>query len=176
MDIRIEKTKRSITNTFLELRSKKPLEKISIKELCEKAMINKSTFYAHYKDIYDLSERLENEVVNSVIASIQHPEKIFEDPSVFTQELFLGCLSVDTLIQTLFSGTRSGELVRKMEIHLKKLIYSSHPEYKKDFLKNVLLTYNIYGSYYAFFENRKYGDAKTVSAIGEISRESLKLL
>ncbi len=32
MDIRIEKTKTAIHNTFLELRSKKPLEKITIKE------------------------------------------------------------------------------------------------------------------------------------------------
>ncbi|MCD7842055.1 MAG: hypothetical protein LUG56_06245 [Lachnospiraceae bacterium] len=45
MDIRIKKTKESITNAFLELRSRKPLEKITVKELCEKAMINKSTFY-----------------------------------------------------------------------------------------------------------------------------------
>ena len=62
MDIRIEKTKTAIHNTFLELRSKKPLEKITIKELCEKAQINKSTFYSHYKDIYDLSDQLETDV------------------------------------------------------------------------------------------------------------------
>ena len=68
MDIRIEKTKRAITNTFLELRARKPLEKITIKELCEKALINKSTFYSHYRDIYDLSDALETEVVSSVIA------------------------------------------------------------------------------------------------------------
>ena len=60
MDIRIEKTKTAIHNTFLELRSKKPLEKITIKELCEKAQINKSTFYSHYKDIYDLSDQTDD--------------------------------------------------------------------------------------------------------------------
>ena len=70
MDIRIEKTKTAIHNTFLELRSKKPLEKITIKELCEKAQINKSTFYSHYKDIYDLSDQLETDVVASVIEAI----------------------------------------------------------------------------------------------------------
>ena len=63
MDLRIEKTRNSIVNTFLELRSKKDLEKITVKELCEKAQINKSTFYSHYHDIYDLSEHLEDEVV-----------------------------------------------------------------------------------------------------------------
>ena len=79
MDIRIEKTKTAIHNTFLELRSKKPLEKITIKELCEKAQINKSTFYSHYKDIYDLSDQLETDVVASVIEAIPNPQNCLED-------------------------------------------------------------------------------------------------
>ena len=33
MDLRIEKTERGIKNAFIELRSKKPLEKITVKEL-----------------------------------------------------------------------------------------------------------------------------------------------
>lgn len=176
MDIRIEKTKSAITNTFLELRSKKPLEKIKIKELCEQAKINKSTFYSHYKDIYDLSDQLETEVVTSVIKSMQHPEKLFEDPAAFTEELFLGYLSMDSLIHILFSGSRSGELVRKIECHLKKLIFSSHPEYENDPIKNIIFTYNIYGGYYAFNENRKYGETGTITTIGQITRESLKLI
>ena len=36
MDIRIEKTRQSIINAFIELRSHKELERITIKELCEK--------------------------------------------------------------------------------------------------------------------------------------------
>ena len=44
MDLRIEKTEKGIRNAFIELRSRKPLEKITIKELCEHAYINKSTF------------------------------------------------------------------------------------------------------------------------------------
>ena len=38
MDIRIEKTEKAIKNAFLELRAKKPLEKITVKELCALAM------------------------------------------------------------------------------------------------------------------------------------------
>ena len=41
MDIRIEKTERAIRNAFLELRAAKPLEKITVKELCSLACINK---------------------------------------------------------------------------------------------------------------------------------------
>lgn len=49
MDIRIEKTERAIRNAFLELRAAKPLEKITVKELCSLACINKSTFYSHMR-------------------------------------------------------------------------------------------------------------------------------
>ena len=59
MDLRVQKTQRSIINALIELRSKKNLEKITVKELAERAEINKATFYQHYKDIYDLSEQLE---------------------------------------------------------------------------------------------------------------------
>ena len=59
MDLRIEKTEKAIKNAFMELRSKKPLEKISVRELCTLACINKSTFYSHYEDIYQLSDALE---------------------------------------------------------------------------------------------------------------------
>ena len=54
MDIRIEKTERAIKQAFMALRAQKPLEKIKVKELCDLANINKSTFYAHYQDIYAL--------------------------------------------------------------------------------------------------------------------------
>ena len=56
MDLRTERTKRSIANAFLELRKQKDIEKITVKELAELAYINKATFYTHYHDIYDLSD------------------------------------------------------------------------------------------------------------------------
>ena len=47
LDIRIEKTERAIKEAFMELRREKPVEKIRVKELCDRACINKSTLYAH---------------------------------------------------------------------------------------------------------------------------------
>ena len=58
MDLRNQRTKKNIRNAFIELRSKKPLEKITVKELSELAFINKATFYRHYEDIYALSNEL----------------------------------------------------------------------------------------------------------------------
>ena len=58
MDLREKKTLRAIRTAFLQLRGQRPLEKITVKELCELAEISKATFYIHYRDLYDLSDRL----------------------------------------------------------------------------------------------------------------------
>jgi len=49
-----ERTKRA----FMELAGEKKIDKISVKELTARAGINRSTFYAHYEDIYDLKEQV----------------------------------------------------------------------------------------------------------------------
>ena len=81
MDMRVKKTEDSIEQAFLDLRRQKPLEKITVKELCQRAAIHKSTFYGHYEDLYALSDALETQVVEQVIFGLHHPEYVFERPS-----------------------------------------------------------------------------------------------
>lgn len=175
MDIRVEKTRRSIINAFLALRARKPLEKITVKELCGQAMINKSTFYDHYRDIYDLSDKLETEVVSSVLAGLSGPKRLIEEPEEFTRELFLGYLSQDRLIQTLFSGNQSGRLAGKIEAMIKEMLFEACPQYRDDPEANVRITCCVYGGYHAFFENRKYGEEAVIRTLGRIAAETVRL-
>ena len=64
-DARVRYTVHMIQNVFLELLKEKPVAKITVKEICEHAEINRSTFYKHYQDVYDLMEKLENEAVEA---------------------------------------------------------------------------------------------------------------
>ena len=47
-DLRVKKTHLAIRNAFLELLSEYDYDKITVTMLCERAMINRKTFYAHY--------------------------------------------------------------------------------------------------------------------------------
>lgn len=47
-------TKRAITNSFMSLLNKKPLDKITVKDIVEDCGVNRNTFYYHYQDIYAL--------------------------------------------------------------------------------------------------------------------------
>ena len=127
MDLRVTKTQRAIRAAFLELREKKPLEKITVKELCQRAEIHKSTFYDHYADVYALSDALETQVVESVLQGLTHPEYLFEQPELFTRELFAAYRSQGALIHLLFSGSRSGNLVAKIERAVKELAFARYP-------------------------------------------------
>lgn len=175
MDKRIQKSKSSIINTFLELRAKKPLEKITVTELCRKAEINKSTFYVHYHDIYDLSDQLENEVVDSILQSIRYPEKVFEEPKQFTYELFQAYQAKNSLIQILFADTRSMLLPQKTSQAIKNLLFRLRPEYQADPEKNIRFTYQIFGGYYAYKESQQYDTAYTISIISSLTQQTMEL-
>lgn len=169
MDLRLEKTERSIKNAFIELRSKKPLEKITVRELCELACINKSTFYSHYKDIYDLSDSMEAEVVRSITNSISHPEYIMEKPAEFTKELFLAYLSQNSLTMILFSGSQRNHLADRIETSIKELVFQKYPEYRNDEEWNIILSFCIQGGYHTFQRNRDRDMNTVIAMIGKIS-------
>lgn len=61
-DHRVRVTKMMLRKAFTGLLSKKPIQSISVKELCALANVNRSTFYTHYQDIYALLEEIENDM------------------------------------------------------------------------------------------------------------------
>ncbi len=69
-DRRIRKTKQLLRQSFASLLAEKPLEDITVKELTERADINRGTFYCHYKDIYDLKDQIERELFDEFVAVI----------------------------------------------------------------------------------------------------------
>ena len=58
MDRRINKTIMAIDNAFIDLLKKYNFEKITVKMICEKADIERRTFYLHFQNKYDLLKYL----------------------------------------------------------------------------------------------------------------------
>lgn len=103
MDLRIKKTKRAIRNAFYELIKEKPLEKITVREIAERAEINKTTFYAHYETVYDLVDQLEQEAVAEVISQLNTAQGLLSSPRAFVKEIYT-LLSKNQLCTELFSA------------------------------------------------------------------------
>ena len=60
-------TKRLLRESLLGLLEEKPVERITVKELCERAELNRSTFYAYYQDVVQLYYEMGNELVDALL-------------------------------------------------------------------------------------------------------------
>lgn len=86
-DRRVRKTTQAIQTAFAELLTEKSIEDITIKELCERADINKSTFYLHYKNIYDCAAYIRNHIlqeIDELISPYDFAEIINHFPDILT--------------------------------------------------------------------------------------------
>lgn len=67
VDRRIRKTKNLLRQGLAELMAEKSINEITVKELVETVDINRSTFYLHYTDIYDMLQKTEDELMNEIV-------------------------------------------------------------------------------------------------------------
>ena len=84
-DRRTQYSKRMIRESLYELMKEKPLNKISVTEICQRADVNRSTFYSYYTDIYDLHQkitkeffRLQKNVIKHIKDSIKNKNALKE--------------------------------------------------------------------------------------------------
>ena len=69
-DRRVRYTRMVLKQALLSLMLERPIPRITVTEICERAEVNRATFYAHYADPYDLLARIENELFESIRRSI----------------------------------------------------------------------------------------------------------
>ncbi len=62
-DRRTKYTKMVIKQAFLELIKRKPIQKITIADICSAAEISRPTFYFHYEDIYSLLDEMGDDML-----------------------------------------------------------------------------------------------------------------
>lgn len=169
MDLRVKKTRASIKKAFIELRAQKSLEKITVKEISERAMINKATFYTHYKDIYDLQEQLEDEVVVNVIKQMPHPEYLYTDPKEGTKELARGMVAMLETFNAVFKHGREHYLSDKIDRHIKEFIYAQYPHFRDNVKINALLTILTYGGFTAHIRYSTSPNEDVIDVIGDVN-------
>lgn len=108
-------TRNTFIRVFCELYRSKPIEKITIREITEISGYNRSTFYQYFKDVYDLLDYIENEliaVIANSIASTQVTDLHFTENFVVMLSYILREHDYYSTILTC-SGANSG-FVRKI--------------------------------------------------------------
>ena len=157
MDLRKQKTQQAIADAFLQLREEKSLEQISVTELSRLAKISKATFYLHYRDIFDLSEKLQNAAIQCILEQIEVTAVVLDDWSEFSKKI-MAILDQDHAVATiLFSGSQMAMFPLLLENQLRERILEQSPELEADLELSIRLTYYVQGSYHTYIrhaENR----------------------
>ena len=89
-DRRIRKTKAQLRAGLAKLMQEKSIKEITVKELVEEVDINRSTFYLHYTDIFNMLSTIEEELLEEIRQTIQnHPVSPFNESSFpFIEDIF----------------------------------------------------------------------------------------
>lgn len=117
-DLRVKRTNKMIIEAFIKLVEKKGYEQVTIQDIAEEAMINRATFYAHYKDKPDLYETIFDYAVTA-FSAILDPTELVKGNRIKLKQIEFVLTNIYLSIQknrafylTIMDGS-SNELLRK---------------------------------------------------------------
>ncbi len=127
-DLRVQRTIESIQKSFQDLIMEKDYEKITVKELCEKARINKKTFYVYYETLDDLLLELQ------MTLSQEYRERIqaytLKDLPLLIREFFLFSEEKGAFYEKITCGGSYNTIREKMILKVNDQ-RDSYPELQK---------------------------------------------
>ncbi len=71
LDRRVRKTRQQLQHCLAVLLKEKKIQEITVREITEMADLNRGTFYLHYKDVFDLLEKVELELLDELDSTLQ---------------------------------------------------------------------------------------------------------
>ena len=161
IDLRIIKTKKSIYDAFISLMSEKTFEEIKVSEICERALINRSTFYSHFDDKFTLFDSLISDMKNSLLGEL-NKKKITNDTKEYYMDLIRILLdeidkNKDVYVASLINN-RNSIAMDMIYTTLKEDLKEKTKNYKEGVIPNEFLaSFYIGGIYIACMEWIKGG-------------------
>lgn len=156
------RTRGFIENAFLELMKEKHYTKISVREITEKADINRSTFYRHYLDTYDLLDKIEERVngeVGEAIVKITRSDYV-PGRHPFHVGVFQVLEKNREVFQILFSSNGDIDFIYKIATTMGDAMYEGWSSYYSGNIPKDLemyVSYSTFGMLGVFLKNMQMG-------------------
>lgn len=141
------RSRKLIRQAYVELIKEKDIDKITVMDVVNKADINRGTFYAHYKSVFDVSEQIGNEILSALLEFLDEfkTTPLIENPLPFLTNI-ARFLEEDLEFHRLLINTqRSRDFLNKLKTHIINKILSD--EKKMSAIKNkdqFLICVNLY--------------------------------
>ena len=138
-------TKAVLVKSFCQLYEQLPLEKVTVKEISEKAGVSRVTFYNYFSDPYQLVEELEDEIIETFIANARLTITSSLNSDLFTT-IFIDTFEKNKpLVKLLFTGSHAGVFVAKAKESIIALISPLIKDYGANSFESYAIEYHISG-------------------------------
>ena len=117
IDRRIRKTRKQLKDCLISLLKTKRIQDITVRELTEMADLNRGTFYLHYKDVFDLLEQTETELLGKLNSVIQkhRAEELLDRPFNIFHEVYTLVYENASLVEILLGENGDLNFLNRMK-------------------------------------------------------------
>lgn len=122
VDLRIKRTQRAIRESFFSLVEEKGFEHISVKDITEKAMISRNTFYLHYEDKYDLLNKICDDLMRKLFFGVgkqlRREQKLKVDIDSAARIMKIGATIIDedkNAYRILLTSSGADSIINKLQ-------------------------------------------------------------
>ncbi|MDH6364746.1 AcrR family transcriptional regulator [Enterococcus sp. PF1-24] len=129
-DLRVKRTQKMIVEAFIRLVNEKGYDNLTIQDIADEAMINRATFYAHFKDKPDLYDHIFNFALTA-FTSVLNPEQLVQGNRIKVKNIEFVLTKIYTEIQKnknfflMIMDTSSNERLRQ---RLAEILYDTYDD------------------------------------------------
>lgn len=121
---RKKESQKKIQKVFVQLIQTKEINQISVTEICKKANINRSTFYANYLDVYDLADKITEQIEKEVSLLYQEERETKNNTNDYLK-LFQRIKDNQIFYKTYFKLNREKRfMIKEYDTNLSKIMYN----------------------------------------------------
>ena len=140
LDNRVRYTKAVLQQALLKILQKKHIDKVTIKELCDEAKVNRGTFYLHYSTPNDLLMEIEQQFINENMARFTpYFDEGYE--TSYLAMLFAGVLKNKDLCKVIMGKNGNPRFMERIQEMIRPYVVdgwcSEFPKYKREDLDYV---------------------------------------
>lgn len=171
-DRRAKRTAMQIRETMLDFMRKKAIHEITVSEICKACQINRATFYDHYRDVFDLVQDMEQEMLLELQGLMDTVSPEGAAPADVSRLFFAFLAEHRETLNLLITSERSREFCTRLDAQLmpffEKKIRQSYliPEGMEMQLRCAMEF--VSAGYYRFFGNALTGSPARINEEAEI--------
>lgn len=147
-DRRVRRTKKNLRDGLFALLEKKNINQITVTELTTLADVNRSTFYLYYNDIFDMMEKIQQEIYAVFVETVVKFKSDFSEPEsfvVYCQRFLVFCRENYAVCRFITRNDCNNRLAEKIKLAVRTVVPDSAGYFPEGDPRNYLTTFALSG-------------------------------